>query len=78
MISTTIGLYANGEYVVNGVSHKDLAIHIAYNKSFRPGRALIVDGVCVHTGYLSSEDCADFIATVAHSITMTKCTAPYR
>lgn len=52
----TIGVYANGEFKVNVVSDGDLSNHIEFNKTFRPGRALFVNGECLNQGYLSNED----------------------
>lgn len=51
----TVGVYANGEYKTNVVKDEHLEDHIEYNKTFRFGRALFVDGECVHKGYLSDE-----------------------
>ncbi|TXE18598.1 hypothetical protein ES692_06025 [Psychroserpens burtonensis] len=50
MIHTTIGLYSNGAYNVNGVDSSNLANHINYNIQKRPGRALIVDTFVVYKG----------------------------
>ena len=50
MIHTTIGVYSNGSYKTNGVKCEDLANHIFYNMSARPGRALIVDNVVICKG----------------------------
>ena len=44
-IHHTRGVYANGEYKDNAVRAEDLESHIEYNKTFRFGRALLVDGV---------------------------------
>lgn len=55
MIHTSIGLYANGDFKINGVISENLAGHIKYNRMFRPGRALIVDGHCVLSGMVSPE-----------------------
>lgn len=55
-IHTTIGIYANGERVVNGCPSDELADHITYNIKMRPGRALFLDGYCIHRGYLNRED----------------------
>ena len=52
-IHTVIGVYANGCYVINGVPSKNLKDNIAYNKSARPGRAIIVDGKCMYKGSVS-------------------------
>lgn len=56
MIHTTIGVYANGEMKFNGVKAGNLINHIDYNLDFRPGRALFVNGKCVHKGYLNDEE----------------------
>lgn len=77
-IHTTIGLYRNGDYVVNGVNEEYLETHIRYNISCRGGRALFVDGKCVHTGYMTQDECDAFINGEAGKIVMTKCNAPYR
>ena len=50
MIHHTVGLYPNGETKSNGVPSEDLAAHIQYNITFRPGRALFVDGFCIYRG----------------------------
>ena len=39
MIVTTIGVYPNSEYKINGVEEQDLKEHIKYNKLWRFGRA---------------------------------------
>lgn len=49
-IHTTIGLYPDNSFKMNGVRPEDLESHIQYNKEFRPGRALFVDGKCVYKG----------------------------
>lgn len=51
----TIGVYSDDSYKVNIVKEEDLNSHIEYNKTFRFGRALFVDGLCVNKGYLSKE-----------------------
>jgi len=56
MIHTTIGVYRNGDYKVNGVDSEWLESHIEYNKENRWGRALLVDGKVVYLGdYKESE-----------------------
>lgn len=50
MIHTTVGLYSNGDYKINGVAEENLENHIEYNKQMRPGRSLFVDGKCVIIG----------------------------
>lgn len=50
MIHTTIGVYPNGDYKSNGVRSENIAAHIWYNITFRPGRTLYVDGILIHRG----------------------------
>lgn len=59
-IYTTIGVYANHSYKVNGVSAEHIDSHIDYNITFRPGRALFVNGVCKNKGYLSDDEIKEF------------------
>lgn len=73
-IHHTRGVYNNGEFKDNGVSAEHLAEHIEYNKTFRFGRALLVDGVVVYNGYLSNEQLIPHIGVVK---TYTHSTAPY-
>jgi len=40
----TLGIYGNGQLVYNVVRPEDLESHIEYNKTFRFGRLLYVDG----------------------------------
>lgn len=54
-VITTIGIYPNGPSQTNGVDKKDLAFHIWYNCAYRPGRALVVNGVVVHEGFVPQE-----------------------
>ena len=51
LIHTTVGIYSNGDYVVNGVKASNLEEHIKYNITMRPGRTLMVDGKVLHEGY---------------------------
>jgi hypothetical protein len=53
----TVGVYNNDEYKENCVPSGELEQHVQYNIDMRPGRALFVDGKCVHRGYLSEERC---------------------
>ena len=55
IVHTTIGVYLNGSYVCNGVKPEHLNDHILFNKMYRPGRALFVDGHCIHKGYLTED-----------------------
>lgn len=77
MIHTTIGVYANGDYKSNGVESKNLAGHIQYNIKLRPGRALFVDGLCIHKGYLSTEECERLEQELCPTIVHLSDTAKY-
>ena len=52
-IHSEVNVYANGERKCNGVAAEDLEKHIAHNKSVRQGRAIFIDGKCVHRGNLT-------------------------
>ena len=73
----TRGLYSNGEFVDNGVDPAHLAAHIKYNTVMRFGRALFIDGECVHRGYLSEAECQDMEAKLVGK-NASRCTKPYR
>lgn len=75
-IHTTIGVYNNGDMKINGVTSKYLQTHIQYNKDTRPGRALFVDGKCVHSGYLDEARVKE-LEKQLKDIKVTKDTAPY-
>ena len=77
MIHTTIGVYQDGSYKMNGVDPKDLEEHIEYNKSWRPGRLLLVDGKCVHQGYFKDEKVQEIEEKFQH-MKADKITLPYR
>ena len=79
----TLGVYANGEYKFNVVRDEDLEHHIEYNKTFRFGRILYVDGKRVYDGcikpeYLGKHDqiAKEFYET--NNIDMSVATIPYR
>ena len=50
VVHTTVGMYPNGPYKVNGVPTKNLLSHIKYNLTLRPGRALYINGVLIYDG----------------------------
>lgn len=56
----TVGVYNNDSFKENCVPSSELQQHVDYNTSSRPGRALFVDGKCVHRGYLSEERAAEW------------------
>lgn len=78
-IHHTMGVYLNGNRVHNGVSDEHLAQHIEYNETFRPGRALFVDGKCRVQGYLKPATIATIEAELAAKpMQMSRVTTPYR
>lgn len=81
-IHTTIGVYLNCQdrswWKTNGVPARHLEEHIEYNKVFRFGRALFVDGKCVNRGYLSEEDVARIESELEQDpIVLERDTQPY-
>lgn len=77
-IHTTIGIYPNGFPKFNGVKAEHLEEHIQYNKDFRPGRALMVDGVIVYGGYESGKQVDEEYLKGLREKKIDKCTAPYQ
>lgn len=75
-IHTTIGIYPNGEYKTNGVLPEHLESHIEYNKTYRFGRALVVDNEVVYKGSVSDKVIAETISKVTWK--HEKCTQPYQ
>jgi hypothetical protein len=56
-----VRLYNDGSYVKEERTPKQVEAWLAYNKTFRFGTALFVDGVCKETGvYISKERCDEF------------------
>lgn len=76
-IHHTRGVYANGDFKDNGVPTDSLADHIEYNKMWRPGRALFVDGECLNQGYLSDEQVQEAIEKIKTFPIPTRDTQPY-
>ena len=76
-IHTTIGVYLNGYYKINGVREDLLEEHIEYNKVARFGRALLVDSKVVHLGYYKEED-RKTLEDKFKDIKIDKDTQPYR
>lgn len=56
MNHVSVGVYASGDHVINIVKDEHIIDHIEYNKLFRFGRALFVNGECLNKGYLKEED----------------------
>lgn len=79
MIHTTIGLYADGSFKMNGVKPEHLENHIEYNKNYRFGRTFFVDGKLIHKGYHNDEQVKAFQERIKReNLKADKCTAPYQ
>lgn len=77
MIHTTIGVYSDGSCKVNGVKSENLAEHLAYNINYRPGRALLLNGLILYKGFLGKNNLAKALAKHGH-IKVKEDTAPYQ
>lgn len=78
-IRHTRGVYLNEGYKDNGVSAQNLKLHIEYNTTMRPGRALFVDGKCIHKGYLTDADVKAIEDNLAiNPVVMERDTQPYQ
>jgi hypothetical protein len=60
-----VRVYNNGDRAVEPRPASRLSEWLEYNKGFRPGTALFVDGVCHQTGYLSEDRCRLIAAELA-------------
>ena len=79
MNHSTVGVYANGEYVINIVVEENLENHIQYNLTFRPGRAFFVDGKCRNNGYLSPDKVKEWEGKIKEmNINLGQDSAPYQ
>ena len=76
-IHTTVGVYPNGDMHFNGVPSENLEDHKAYNRFWRPGRALIIDGVVFYDGGCSQETLKEALAKIATVAPKTYDTQPY-
>lgn len=72
----TRGVYNNDSFKDNGVAPEHLRGYIKYNLTMRFGRALFVDGKCVHRGYLNEERCLA-VERALVGVSASKVTAPY-
>lgn len=73
---TTIGLYRDDTFKINGVKPEHLIDHINYNKVHRPGRALFLEGKCIYQAGFSSDVIKKFEEKIK-DIKMEKVTIPY-
>jgi hypothetical protein len=76
-IHHTVGVYPSGDMKHNGVSESHLFEHIQYNMKWRPGRALVVDGVCVYKGAVSDDVLNGAIKTIKSMKPIDRDTQPY-
>lgn len=79
-VHTTVGVYNNNDFVINGVAPEHLKYHIEYNQKMRFGRALFVDGVCVNKGYLDDKRIKEWTDKIhkKEQFIMEVCNAPYK
>lgn len=77
MIHHTRGVYPNGDYKDNGVPSEDIAGHIFYNISYRPGRAFFLDGICICRGIGVSDELIKKHTNITDQPKMSKATKPY-
>lgn len=63
----TLAVYANGQYEYNVVKEEDLENHIEYNKTFRFGRLLYVDGERVFDGCVQTKENLDRYDKIAEA-----------
>lgn len=80
-IYTTVGVYGNGDYVVNGVHIKDISEHVKYNINTRTGRALFVQGICIYHGFLPPTEVQKWeqrIQSNPEEFELTEETKPYK
>ena len=67
-----------GVYKGNIVRDEDLEDHIQYNKKFRFGRGLFLDGKCINQGYLSGEQVRNWEKRISEmEFDLTHDTRPY-
>lgn len=62
----TIGIYANDSYKFNWVHKDHLPDHIQYNRVYRFGRSLVVDGELAHPGYLGEQGVHEWLEKHPH------------
>lgn len=75
----TVGVYKNNNYKYNIVRDEDLENHIEYNKIFRFGRGLFLDGKYIHKGYLSDEQVKNWEDKISSmEFNMNTDTRPYK
>ncbi len=80
-INHSCRVYNNDDKTFNGVAKEHLAEHIAYNKVFRPGTALFINGCCVNYGYLKEDRCSVISENIKNMLkknpNISKTTPPY-
>jgi len=80
----TLGIYGNGQYKYNVVREEDLEHHIRYNKIWRFGRLLYVDGQRIYDGNSQTKAALDRYDKIAedfyknNKVNMNVPTIPYR
>ncbi len=57
----SLRIYNNGDMVRQLINPEDIKNHIEYNRVYRPGCMLIIDGAVTQSGYISKEREAEYI-----------------
>jgi hypothetical protein len=65
-VKTCIRVYNNGERVEAQCDEQEAKKWLEFNKVYRFGCALFIDGVCQHRGYLCAERVASFEKEFQH------------
>ena len=78
----TLGVYLSGDCAYNVVREEDLEEHIQFNKTFRPGRLLYVDGQRIYNGVLKEKYLPKYDKIVeefymTNNVDLDKPTTPY-
>lgn len=74
----SIRIYNCGDYVVNNVRPEHIEEHIDYNKTFRFGCALVVDGEIKNEGYLEENRIREIVSTIDLSRYKSFSDTPYK
>lgn len=78
-IHHVMAVYPNGDRIHNGVHSDHLDGHLKYNKLFRPGRAVFVNGKCVFQGHLTKQTCSAIEQELQKTpVLMRNITIPYK
>lgn len=74
----SIRIYNNGTFVVNNVKPEHIVDHVEYNKLFRFGCALVVNGVIENKGYLDEDRIKEIVDSIDVSKYNSYSVLPYK